>query len=84
MNTFIYHSWDYDKKIPDQHKKHIEEPYSKYDFYSWLVVEWDDGSVEVYDDKMEPEDAMFNRDLNWIISLVQKAYAKGKEAKEQS
>lgn len=35
-------------------------------------------TVAIYSDAMEPEDAVFYRDLNWISKAIKEAYELGK------
>ncbi len=44
---------------------------------NYLRVTWEDGTTETFSDAMEPEDALFTRDLSWISDLVVKAYNVG-------
>jgi len=44
---------------------------------SYLKVEFSDGRVEYYSDAMEPEDARFERDLHWVMRVIQEAHKDG-------
>jgi len=43
----------------------------------YLVIEWDDGTVQIESDGMEPEDVRFCRDLSWVKEAIARAYGEG-------
>lgn len=73
LKVTIYYSWELDK-VSEAHKEYIEPPYSRYDYYSYMVIDWPNGDVQVETDHMEPEDASFNRDLKWVKKAIERAY----------
>lgn len=44
----------------------------------YLRVTHNGETVILRSDSMEPEDALFRRDLRWIVGAIQKAYELGK------
>ena len=77
-----------DIKTLDELTEDQREEYGCYDDQpQYMVIEWDDGEVEVRTDNMETEDATFRRALYWISGCIEKAYmegyAKGVEAGER-
>ena len=57
-----------------------EDPYGADSNY--LVVTDDDGNVvRKESDRMEPEDAVFYRDLSWIVDAIEQAYELGRKSK---
>lgn len=47
------------------------------EFASYLRVKHDGTTLFVESDAMEPEDAGFDRDLNWIVNALQTCYKLG-------
>ncbi len=43
-----------------------------------MVVKHGDEIIRVVTDYMEPEDAMFTRDLDWVAELLREVYELGK------
>lgn len=83
MRVKLYYSWEYDK-IPKADKEHIEQPYSTWDMFTWMLIEWPDWTIEVFDDRMEPEDASFGRNLSWIKPTILKAFKLGQASPASS
>jgi hypothetical protein len=48
------------------------------DCSNYMVVKHGDEIISVVNDCMEPEDAMFTRDLQWIVELLGEVYELGK------
>ncbi len=55
----------------------LPEEYEEENYANYLVI-WVDGKVhEVHSDNMEPEDAVFYRDMSWIEDALEEAYELG-------
>jgi hypothetical protein len=52
---------------------------SPIDYSTYLLVYHNDELVRCESDSMEPEDAVFYRDLAWVSSAITEAYYMGKE-----
>lgn len=51
---------------------------SSHSKYSYYILVWYDGElINCFSDSMEPEDATFTRDLNWISQTIKDAYQYG-------
>ena len=75
MNIVIL---NYDQLTEEEKKEAPDNGMGK-DYAYYMRVTWDDGTTECFSDSMEPEDALFVRDLAWIPTLVHRAYRKGIE-----
>lgn len=64
--------------LPQDVKDSID-PFPSWDQPWFIVFRFPNGEVEVYNDNMEPEDATFVRDLEWISHVVQRAFEAGKK-----
>ena len=54
-----------------------EDPYGEGSHY--MTITDDDGNViRVESDRMEPEDAVFYRDLSWVKDAIEQAYELGR------
>ena len=49
------------------------------EYSNYIVVTHGGRTVDVYSDAMEPEDAVFYRDLGWIVGAILEAYELGKK-----
>ncbi len=47
-------------------------------YATYIRVKQDGDTILLESDAMEPEDALFSRDLGWIPKIIQKAYEIGK------
>ncbi len=52
--------------------------------HAFIVINYNDGSSEIYSEYMEPEDTRFCRDLAWIVPELHKAYKNGFEAGQKA
>ena len=43
---------------------------------TYLVIEWDDGAIQIQSDAMEPEDCRFYRNLSWVKRTLEKTMKK--------
>lgn len=68
---------DYDD-LPEEVQPLFEDGWGK-EYAGYLVVYHKDKVIAVFWDAMEPEDACFYRDLNWIQGIILQAYQHGKE-----
>jgi len=50
---------------------------------SYILIWCEDELIEWYSDAMEPEDASFWRDLDWIAPALKRAYERGLEDGEE-
>lgn len=55
-----------------------EDPYKEYPMFLFQVNEKGEPVRLIASDRIEPEDATFSRDLNWIMDELNKAYEDGK------
>ena len=49
------------------------------EYASYIIEKVDGKIVRVESDAMEPEDARFSRNLNWIVGALKEAYLRGSE-----
>ncbi len=49
------------------------------EYANYLLILYNNESIFLHSDAMEPEDASFNRDLDWILTALQLCYDLGKK-----
>lgn len=57
----------YFKDLTEEEKLNVSNNGSGKEYASYISIE-DDKGKRIYSDAMEPEDATFGRDLNWILT----------------
>jgi hypothetical protein len=65
------------KELPESEKNNQPENGGGAEWANYLKVDLGNGDVRYYSDAMEPEDARFTRDLNWIQLIIKDAYQAG-------
>jgi len=63
--------------LSDEQKNSVSDNGSGKEWANYLKVTHNDEIVALKSDAMEPEDASFSRDLNWIYGLLRKCYELG-------
>jgi hypothetical protein len=67
------------KALTEQQQENASDNGCGQENAGYLIVTDTGGEIVVFEsDAMEPEDASFSRDLNWIINALQKVYELGK------
>ena len=64
-------------ELPEEHKKSLSENGSGSEYATYLIISHNDKIIRVASDAMEPEDAIFSRDLNWIKDAIENVYKIG-------
>ena len=70
--TYSVEQVDWDG-LPEEYK----EEYDETNYANYLVIREGGKVREVHSDNMEPEDAVFYRDLSWIEAALEEAYELG-------
>lgn len=65
--------------LPDEiEKEGLSDNGAGKEYATYLLIWHNKKLLECQSDAMEPEDARFSRDLNWIASAIERAYDQGK------
>ena len=65
------------ESLTEEEKKDAPNNGAGEELANYMRVTWPDRTTECHSDAMEPEDALFLRDLSWIPDLVTRAYETG-------
>ena len=68
--------------MPEEYKKSLSENGGGSEYAGYLLVTHNEKVIRFESDAMEPEDAIFPRDLNWIKGAIEQAYELGKRDAE--
>jgi len=77
MNGLIIEAPSYEDLTPEE-KQEVPDNGCGKEYASYIRVKHNGETILLENDAMEPEDAKFYRDLNWIYSIIRKAYELGK------
>jgi len=77
MSNFEITSPSYND-LTDDEKENVSDNGSGKEWAGYIKVTHNGKTILLKSDAMEPEDAFFYRDLNWIYDIIQKAYNLGK------
>lgn len=69
--------FQYKTELPEEYKESLSENGCGSDEAKYLVVRHNEKIIFVESDAMEPEDARFSRDLNWIKGIIELVYKIG-------
>ena len=75
MLTVEYKTFD---ELTDELKHGLSENGSGSEYATYLIIKHNDKVISFVSDAMEPEDATFSRDLNWVSGAIEQAYKNGK------
>jgi len=64
--------------LTDDEKENVSNNGSGKEWAGYIRVTHGGKTILLESDAMEPEDASFCRDLNWIYGIIEKAYELGK------
>lgn len=65
--------------LSDKEKENVSDNGSGKEYADYIRILHNGETILLESDAMEPEDAMFCRDLNWIIEALRDCYELGKE-----
>ena len=65
--------------LSDNEKENVSDNGSGKEYADYIRILHNGETILLESDAMEPEDAMFCRDLNWIIEALRDCYNLGKE-----
>ena len=65
--------------LSDKEKENVSDNGSGKEYADYIRILHNGETILLESDAMEPEDAMFCRDLNWIIEALRDCYNLGKE-----
>lgn len=68
-------------ELPEGLKEEASNNGAGKDYALYIYVEHNGELIACESDAMEPEDATFGRDLNWIVGLLRKVYKVGVDSK---
>ena len=66
------------EELTDDEQANVSNNGNGKEYAGYLRVTHDGQTILLESDAMEPEDAMFCRDLSWILDIIEKAYEIGK------
>ena len=66
------------EELTEDERKSVSNNGSGKEYASYIRVEHDGKTILLESDAMEPEDAVFFRDLSWIMDIIERAYEIGK------
>ena len=73
----VFHC-DYDD-LSEEEKRQVPDNGHGKEYASYVRVRHDGKTIYLHSDAMEPEDACFSRDLNWIYDALRKCYELGRQ-----
>jgi len=68
-------------ELPESEKKNVSNNGSGAEYAEYLLIYQDEKLIRIFSDAMEPEDAIFCRDLSWISDIIKLAYEIGRSEK---